>query len=77
MPKELRHQHSQVREFLVEAICPSDQAVLKPILRGKKRYSRETRKRFLHHIWSPGLAFLRAVDAVEADSFSVVIVQDL
>ena len=30
----------------------------------------------LHHMWSPGLAFLRAVHATEADAFSAVVVQD-
>jgi hypothetical protein len=60
----------------VGTICLSDQAVLKPILRGKKRYSRETRKRFSTHIWSPGLAFFRAVDPAEADAFRKLVVQD-
>jgi hypothetical protein len=31
----------------------------------------------LHHIiWSPGLAFLRAADATEADALRVLVVQD-
>jgi len=30
----------------------------------------------LHHIWSPGSAFLRAVDATETDAFRVLVVQD-
>ena len=29
-----------------------------------------------HHIWSPGLALLRAVDAAQTDAFCVLVVQD-
>jgi hypothetical protein len=67
----------------VRTICLSDQAVLKPILRGKNRYSRETRKRFSttygHQAWlfsEQSMPLRRMRCAVVVQDFEGVAVQD-